>query len=50
MGEARNWSEISNKLEEVHSPIATEVHAASDLHKKQSPDKTLQEYIRIMQI
>ena len=26
-------------------PIATEVHAASDLHRKQRPDETLQEYI-----
>ena len=27
-------------------PIATEVHAASDLHCKQRPDETLQEYIQ----
>ena len=33
-------------LEEVYSPIATEVHAASDLHRKQWPAETLQEYIQ----
>ena len=30
----------------VYSLIATKVHAASDLHCKQWPDKTLQEYIQ----
>ena len=35
MGGARSWSEIGKKLERVYSPIATEVHAASDLLRKQ---------------
>ena len=30
-----SWQEIKKKLEEVYSPIAMEVHAASDLHRKQ---------------
>ena len=29
-----------------YSPTVTEVHAASDLHGKQWPEKTLQEYIQ----
>ena len=29
----------------MYSPIATDIHAASDLHRKQGPDETLQEYI-----
>ena len=37
---------MRKKLEEVYSPIATEVHAASNLHRKQWPDGTLQEYIQ----
>ena len=35
MGGARHWPEIKKKLEEVYSPIATEVHATSDPHRKQ---------------
>ena len=35
MGNDLNWQEIKQKLEEVYSPIATEVHAASDLHREQ---------------
>ena len=31
-------------MEEVYSPIATEVHASNVLHGKQRPDKTLWEY------
>ena len=30
----------------MYSPIATEAHIASGLHRKQRPDKTLQEYIQ----
>ena len=30
----------------MYSPIATEVHAASNLHHKHRPDKTLQYYIQ----
>ena len=30
----------------MYSLIPTEVHAASDLHHKQRPDETLQEYIQ----
>ena len=41
-----SWQKNKWKLEEVFSQIATEVHAASDLHKKQWPDETLQEYIQ----
>ena len=43
MGGVSNWLEIKKKLEEVYSPIAPEIHAASDLHRKQGPDKTIQE-------
>ena len=47
IGNNANWQDIKRKLEEeVYSPIATEVHAASDLHRKQRPDQTLQEYIQ----
>ena len=35
MGWARSWPDIKKRLEEVYSPIATEVHGASDLHRKQ---------------
>ena len=34
------------KLEEVYSPIVTEVHVPSDLHHKQRPDEMLQEHIQ----
>ena len=37
---------MRKKLEEVYSPIATEVHAASNLHRKQFSDGTLQEFIQ----
>ena len=30
-----DWIEVKKKLEEMYSPIATEVHATSDLHLKQ---------------
>ena len=43
MGKDRNWQDIKKKMEEVYSPIGTEVLVASDLHGKQRPDKTLQE-------
>ena len=33
MGGARSWSEIKKRLEVVYSPIATEVHAVSDLQE-----------------
>ena len=35
MDGARSWPVIKKTLEEVYSPIATEVHVASDLHRKQ---------------
>ena len=44
MGNDLSWQEINWKLE-VYSPIATEVHMAGDLHRKQ-PDETLQECIQ----
>ena len=37
---------IKRKLEELYSPIATELHVAIDLHCKQRPDETLQKYIQ----
>ena len=37
--------ELRKKLE-VYLHIANEGHAASDLYRKQQPDKTLQEYIQ----
>ena len=46
LGNDLDWHEIKWKLEEVHSPIATEVHATSNLYHKQCPDETLQEYIQ----
>ena len=45
LGNELDWHD-KKKLEEVHSPIATEVHTASDLQHKQRPDETLQEYIQ----
>ena len=33
---------LNKKLEEVYSAIATEVHDASNIHRKQWPDETLQ--------
>ena len=41
-----SWQDIWWKLEEVYSPLAMEVHAANDLHRKQWPDETLQVYIK----
>ena len=35
MGNDLSCQDIKKKLEEVYSPIVTEVHAASDLHRKQ---------------
>ena len=46
VGNDLSWQDIKNKLEEVYSPMATEVTATSYLHRKQWPDKTLQEYIQ----
>ena len=46
IGSNPNRPDIKRKLEEVYSPIATEVHTASDLHRKQRPDETLQECIQ----
>ena len=46
LGNDLEWHKIETKLEEVFSPIATKVQAASNLHHKQWPDKTLQEYIQ----
>ena len=37
---------MKKKMEEVNSQIATEVHAASTLHRKQRPDESLQECIQ----
>ena len=46
LGNDLDWHEIRRKLEDMYSPITTKVHAASDLHYKQQPDKTLQELIQ----
>ena len=46
MGSDLRWQEIKWKLEEMYSPIATEVHTASNPHRKHCPDKILQEYIQ----
>ena len=46
IGKNANWQHIKRKLEGVYSPIAKELHAASDLHQKQRPDDRLQEYIQ----
>ena len=46
IGGTRIWPDIKKRLEEVYSPIATEVHVGTDLHRKQEPDKTFQEYIQ----
>ena len=45
MGNDLSWQEMTWKFE-VYSQIAIEVHAASDLHRKQWPGQTLQEYIQ----
>ena len=45
-GNYLSWQDIKWKWEEVYSPIAMEVHTASDLHRKQWPDENLQEYIQ----
>ena len=46
LGNDLGWHDIRRKLKEVYSPIAREVHAASDLHHNQRPDETLEEYIQ----
>ena len=46
LGNDLDWLEIKRKLEEVYSHIGTKVHTTSDLHCKQQPDKTLQEFIQ----
>ena len=45
IGIDRNWQDTKKGMEDMYSPIATEVHAASELHKKWT-DETLQEYIQ----
>ena len=35
LGNDLEWHEVNRKLEEVYSPIATNIHVASDLHHKQ---------------
>ena len=35
IGNDLSWQDIKRKLEEVYSPIAMKVHAASDLHRKE---------------
>ena len=39
LGNNTDWQDIIRKLE-VYSPLATEVHAANDLHWKQRPYET----------
>ena len=46
LGNYLDWQDIKRKLEDVYSPIAMDVHVSSDLHCKQRPDETLQEYIQ----
>ena len=45
LGNDLDWHEIK-KIKEVYSPIATKVHATSDLHHKWQSKETLQEYIQ----
>ena len=35
IGNDLSWQDIKRKLEEMYSPIAMEVHDASNLHRKQ---------------
>ena len=41
----RAWSELKRKLQEVNSLVATDVHAATDLLRKQCANESLQNYI-----
>ena len=39
------WSKLKRKLKEVYSSVATDVHTATDLLRKQCADELLQDYI-----
>ena len=39
------WSQLKRKLQEVYSLVATDMHAAPDLLRKQHADELLQDYI-----
>ena len=39
------WSELKRKLQEVYCLVATDVHAARDLLRKQHADELPQDYI-----
>ena len=39
------WSKLKRRLQEVYSFVATDVHAATDLLRKQHADESLQDYI-----
>ena len=39
------WSELKNRLQEVYSLVATDIHAATDLLRKQYANELLQDYI-----
>ena len=39
------WSKLKRKLKEVYSFVATDLDAATDLLRKQSANKSLQDYI-----
>ena len=39
------WSELKRKLQEIYSLVATDVHAATDLLRKQCANELLQDYI-----
>ena len=39
------WTELKRKLQEVYSLVSTDMHAATDLLRKQHADESLQDYI-----
>ena len=39
------WRELKRKLQEVYSLVVTDVHAATDLLRKQHANESLQDYI-----
>ena len=39
------WSELKMRQQEVYSLVATNIHAATDLLRKQHPNESLQDYI-----
>ena len=39
------WSKLKRRLQKVYSLVATDVHVATDLLRKQCADESLQDYI-----